>query len=79
MTKYNDMPIWVGGGDLRYAVFIGLVSGLYLGVLSFVIGYISGALYGIVLILQGRRDEPVPFVPFLAFGWIVGLLLMILY
>lgn len=77
MTKYNDFPIWVGGGDLRYAVFIGLASGMYLGVVSFIIGYISGALYGIVLILQGRKDEPVPFVPFLGFGWLMAILCMI--
>lgn len=40
LDAYEDVPGWVGGGDFRYAIFLGLVSGLYMGFVSLIIGYI---------------------------------------
>ena len=42
LSEYDDVPAWVGGGDLRFGVFLGFVSGLYLSVAGLIFGYILG-------------------------------------
>ncbi|MBP9812468.1 prepilin peptidase [Candidatus Gracilibacteria bacterium] len=64
------LETWIGGGDLRIAIFIGLTLGIYHGIFAFFIAYIVGSFFGIViLIFQGKKKSQVPFGPFLALGW----------
>ena len=39
-----DIPTWIGGGDLRIALFIGLTLGIVHGVASFAFAYIIGSI-----------------------------------
>lgn len=58
---------WVGGGDIKLGLFLGLVLGLKLTILSLMIAYISGAVISLILIalkLKTRKDI-IPFGPFL--------------
>lgn len=66
----------MGMGDVK----LGAVMGLYLGravAPALVVGFASGAIVGIGLLLRygaGARKRAVPFGPFLALGGVVGLL-----
>ncbi|MEM4260110.1 MAG: prepilin peptidase [Candidatus Woesearchaeota archaeon] len=58
---------WVGGGDIKLGLFLGLILGLKLTILSLMIAYISGAIISLILIvlkLKTRKDI-IPFGPFL--------------
>jgi len=66
---------FLGGGDIRLAVLMGLllsVSQLLVGVF---VAYLSGALAGLLFIALGRknRTDRIPFAPFLIFGLYFGL------
>jgi prepilin signal peptidase PulO-like enzyme (type II secretory pathway) len=67
---------WVGGGDVR----LGLVMGLMLGwpglAVALFIAYTSGAVVGIVLLFSKikKMKSMIPFGPFLALGTFVALL-----
>jgi hypothetical protein len=39
-----DIPTWIGGGDLRVAIFIGLTMGVVHGIMSFAFAYIIGSI-----------------------------------
>lgn len=73
-TKDNqeiELETWVGWGDLRIALFIGLTLGLMHGVFAFFVAYMVGSIIGIfVLFFHGKRKAQIPFWPFLALGWI---------
>jgi prepilin signal peptidase PulO-like enzyme (type II secretory pathway) len=67
---------WVGGGDVR----LGLVMGLMLGwpgiITALFIAYTSGAIIGVILLLFKikKMQSMIPFGPFLAFGTFIALL-----
>lgn len=67
---------WVGGGDIRMGVVMGLMLGWQLGLLALFLAYVSGAFVGIVLLLMRRlkMGSHVPFGTFLALGTFVALL-----
>ncbi len=64
----------MGMGDVKLALCMGFFLGSAV-IPALFIGFIAGALAGIVLVARGRSSQTaVPFGPFLAFGAIVGLL-----
>lgn len=75
----EEIPTWVGWGDLRVGLFIGLTLGITHGIFAFFTAYITGSIIGILLIALRRRkkendNSQIPFWPFLAFGWCMAIL-----
>lgn len=71
-----DIPTWVGGGDLRIALFIGLSLGTIHGISSFFFAYIIGSIIGIYILLQKKQvhqSHEIPFWPFLGIGWVLSI------
>lgn len=77
LSKDEEIPTWVGGGDLRIALFIGLTLWELHGIASFAIAYIVWSIIGIVLLLlwvmKKSKNSQIPFWPFLAIGWICAI------
>ena len=67
---------WIGGGDVRMGVLMGLMLGFGPTVLALFLSYAIGALVGIALILTKKKQfaSGVPFGTFLAIGTFVALL-----
>ncbi|OHD64668.1 MAG: hypothetical protein A2176_10190 [Spirochaetes bacterium RBG_13_51_14] len=65
-----------GGGDLKLASAIGLLSGFETSIVILEISLISGAIIGIIYALKTRKSlrTRIPFAPFLTIGLIVSLL-----
>lgn len=74
----EEIPTWVGGGDLRIALFIGITLGTIHGIASFAFAYIIGSIIGIGYLIAGwlwyTVKKQVPFGPFLGLGWFLSLL-----
>ncbi|MBC7504031.1 prepilin peptidase, partial [Candidatus Gracilibacteria bacterium] len=81
-NKQNDdieIPTWIGGGDLRIAIFIGLTLGTIHGVSSFAFAYIIGSIVGAIILIYNalksqKTNSQIPFGPFLGIGWILSIL-----
>lgn len=71
VTKGRGM----GGGDVKLAFLIGLFNGLPNNVIAIFSGFLTGALYSVVLIIIGRRKftDAIPFGPFLILGSLLAL------
>lgn len=73
----EEIPTWIGGGDLRIALFIWLTLGTLHGISSFAFAYILGSIFGIVFLLFKWRSHllhnQIPFGPFLGIGWIIAI------
>lgn len=74
-----DIPTWIGGGDLRVAIFIGLTMGVVHGIMSFAFAYIIGSIVWICILLYNRllhkkTHSQIPFWPFLWLGWIMSII-----
>lgn len=67
---------WVGGGDFRIAVIMGLALGPWVGILAVLIGYAIGAVLSIPLLLFTAKNSKsmIPLGPFLALGMLIALL-----
>jgi leader peptidase (prepilin peptidase)/N-methyltransferase len=66
-------PSSLGGGDLKLALFVGLMTGLPLALLALVLATGLGALVALVLLITGRKGllDTVPYGPFLVVGgWV---------
>ena len=61
---------WIGLGDAKLGVFLGLLLGFKLSLVMLMIAYISGALVGVTLILAKRKTLKgiLPFGTFLTFS-----------
>ncbi|MFA6992221.1 MAG: A24 family peptidase, partial [Candidatus Gracilibacteria bacterium] len=61
---------WIGGGDIRMGVLMGVLLGWELGLLALIIGYAIGAIYAIVLLItkQANRKSAIALGPFLIIG-----------
>jgi leader peptidase (prepilin peptidase)/N-methyltransferase len=77
-------PRGMGFGDVKLAGLLGLAVGwlgpnmaesIQLVLWAMLLGFISGSIAGIVLLVIRRRNVPFPFGPFLAFGTIAIVLL----
>ena len=71
----SETVSWVGGGDLRMAILIGLFLGGKASVVALVAAYIAGALIGIFVLIFGEKKKrnEIPFAPFLSFGILVAM------
>lgn len=74
-----EIPTWVGWGDLRIALFIGLTLGTLHGIMSFSFAYIIWSIFWIIILLsnliQGKKTRSqIPFWPFLWIGWLLAIL-----
>lgn len=71
----EEIPTWVGGGDLRVALFIWLTLWSLHGIVNFGIAYILGSIFGIAYLSIKRGSKKlqnqVPFWPFLGIGWVL--------
>lgn len=66
----------IGGGDMKLYLFIGLIGGIPVTLLSLLIASMLGSCYGTIRKLTGtlKRNEPIPFGPFIAIGAIFAFL-----
>ena len=65
---------WIGFGDLRLGVMIGLILGLKFAIVALFISYIIGALIGIIVVfIQKKNKGIIPFGPFLVVGAFITL------
>ncbi len=67
---------WIGGGDIRLGVLMGLMLGLDAGLAALFLAYLIGATVSVVLLAMGRVDRktPLPFGTFLVMGTLIMLL-----
>ena len=71
----EEIPVWIGGGDLRLAFVMGLVLGWKNGLVALFVAYLVGAIIGVVFmyVSGGDKKSQIPFGPFLAIGTVVAL------
>lgn len=68
---------WMGFGDAKLALAVGLLLGPTGGISAIVFAFWSGALAGIALLLLSKRytiKAEIPFAPFIIFGFLLNLL-----
>jgi prepilin signal peptidase PulO-like enzyme (type II secretory pathway) len=70
VTKGKGM----GFGDVKYALFMGLILGMNKMVIAYYIAFIAGALVGVVAMILKKKKfkSEIPFGPFLILGTIVA-------
>ncbi len=70
ITKGKGM----GMGDVKYALFMGLFLGYPKIIVAFYVAFITGALYGIILMIfkKAKKKTQVPFGPFLILGTLIA-------
>lgn len=73
VTKGKGM----GGGDLKLSIFIGLALGWPLAILAIFLGFLTGAIGSVMLLILGKKGlkSSIPFGPFLALGALLVMLL----
>lgn len=61
---------WIGGGDVKLAIWLGLLIGIEMVYPALMIAYIIGAVVAIFLIFRGKKKmkSQLPFGPFLILG-----------
>ena len=66
---------WMGGGDIKLGLLMGLLLGFPLIILALFVAFISGSLVGLSLIAIKRKTmkSQIPFAPFLILGTFVSL------
>lgn len=66
---------WIGGGDLRLGLLMGILLGLEQGLLALISGYTVGAIFSIYLLANAKvnRKTQIPFGPFLVIGIVISL------
>lgn len=66
---------WIGGGDIRLGLLMGLALGWPVVILAVIISYFIGSIVGVGLILAGKKKwgSEVPLGVFLAVGSIISL------
>ena len=71
----DNLPAWIGGGDLRLAFIMGFVLGTKGTIMALFLAYIIGAIGGIfIVIVKGKKNNVLPFGPFLSLGTYLSLL-----
>lgn len=66
---------WIGGGDLRMGLFMGLLLGLDLSLVALAFAYVIGGILSVYLMLTGKvtRKTAIPFGPFLVIGTLTAI------
>jgi leader peptidase (prepilin peptidase)/N-methyltransferase len=79
---YFSRGTWMGFGDAKLALAIGLTLGFSQGITAIVLGFWIGAIYGVAMIVLSKLDffkkkigmrTEVPFGPFLILGFFLSL------
>ena len=72
----EEIPTWVGWGDLRIGLLIGLTLGTLHGFMAFALAYITGSIVGILIMASRKKgaNSQIPFGPFLGFWWIASII-----
>jgi prepilin signal peptidase PulO-like enzyme (type II secretory pathway) len=67
---------WLGFGDVKFAVLMGLLLGLFSGFLAIFLASLLGSIYGIWQIIASKKNirSQIPFGPFLVSGTLAMLL-----
>lgn len=65
---------WIGGGDLRLGLLMGVLLGWDKGLVALIIAYIVGAILSLVLLAMKKLDRKsqIPFGPFLVIGTLIA-------
>ncbi len=76
LQHFGSRGKWMGLGDVKLGVFLGLLFGFKLGLTLLFISYMLGAVVGITLLATGRKHfgSKLPFGSFLAVSAIITLL-----
>ncbi|PCI24795.1 hypothetical protein COB57_03420 [Candidatus Peregrinibacteria bacterium] len=70
----EEIPQWIGGGDLRIAFIMGLFLGTKEALIALFLSYIIGSFIGVfVLAIYKKKNQMIPFGPFLSLGTIISL------
>lgn len=70
----EEIPTWIGGGDLRIALFIGITLWGIHTISSLLFSYILWSIIGIlVLWKRWKKNSMIAFGPFLWIGWILSI------
>ncbi len=70
----ESIPAWIGWGDLRVALFIGLTLGSIHTLSALFFAYILGSVIGISLMISSRKQwSQIAFWPFLWAGWVLSI------
>ncbi|MGE8206078.1 prepilin peptidase [Heyndrickxia sp. NPDC080065] len=66
----------MGGGDIKLFFVIGLVLGVKMTFLTFILSTLLGALFGVLMIIAGKykKRKPIPFGPFIGVASIISFL-----
>ncbi len=66
---------WIGGGDIRLGVLIGVLLGWKFGIVALIIAYFIGAVFSVYLLLNKKveRKTEIAFGPFLITGLLISL------
>lgn len=66
---------WIGGGDIKLGLLLGLILGWKLALVSLILAYIFGALIALILIALKKktRKDILPFAPFLIISFVFSL------
>lgn len=67
---------WLGGGDLRIGVLMGLILGMTNTVVALISTYLIGAIIsiGVLTLKKGKLKTAIPFAPFLCLGTLIAYL-----
>lgn len=67
---------WIGGGDIRLGVFMGIALGWPIVLVALILAYFSGSVISLGLLAFGKKkwSSPVPFGTFLSAAAIIALL-----
>lgn len=72
LAIFEDLPSWVGGGDIRLGFIIGAIVGPYDFLYVIMYGYVFGTVYFLFQLLStGKKMETMPVAPLLFVGIIV--------
>lgn len=64
---------WMGIGDLYVGIFLALILSWQQFLLMLMVGYVSGALVALPMIMHKERGRKLPLVPFLSLGALVAI------
>lgn len=67
--------MWIGEGDFRLGILMGLILGWKLTIVALFVGYILGASVGVYVLANKSKNmsSQLPFGPFLILGTVIGL------
>ena len=65
---YISKGAWIGFGDVKFGVLLGLIFGVGLSLMTLMVAYFAGAVVGVGLVVAGRKEisGKMPFGTFLA-------------